>query len=87
MKVPVEEKASSAGRAVPRSAISRRSVLLGLMLIPANAWWLAQIEYVRYSDTPTIPSLYFHCVSLLLLLSGVNVLARRSRPHWVLGRE
>ncbi|MDH7571370.1 MAG: hypothetical protein QHJ73_17465, partial [Armatimonadota bacterium] len=58
----------------------RRVVVAGLLLIPLNAWWLAQVEYVRYSDTPTIPSLYFHCVSLLLLLAGLNAAVRAWRP-------
>ena len=31
----------------PRAGMTVRSVLIGALLIPLNAWWLAQIEYVR----------------------------------------
>ncbi|NUP99692.1 MAG: hypothetical protein HUU35_07550 [Armatimonadetes bacterium] len=60
--------------------VSRRAVLLGLLLLPLNAFWLIQIEYVRYSDTPTIPQLFFHCIAALVLLTGANRLLGRLRP-------
>ncbi|MBI5833816.1 MAG: hypothetical protein HZB16_16105 [Armatimonadetes bacterium] len=64
--------------------VTPRAVLLGLALLPANAWWLIQIEYVRYSDTPTIPQVFFHCVAMLLALRAVNLLLERRRPAWAL---
>jgi hypothetical protein len=82
----------SAGHPPPRpgssrAAVSGRSIVLGLALIPPTAWWLAQVEYVRYSDTPTIPALFFHCVALLLLLTAANAVLARLRPRWALRRE
>ncbi|MCC7491746.1 MAG: hypothetical protein IT204_05340 [Fimbriimonadaceae bacterium] len=67
-------------------AVTPRAVLLGLLLLPLNAVWLIQIEYVRYSDTPTIPQLFFHCVAALLLLSLANRALGRWRPAWALAR-
>jgi len=71
----------------PLSPVSTRAVALGLLLIPPTAWWLAQVEYVRYSDTPTIPALFFHCLAMLLLLTGASAVMRRIRPAWALRRE
>lgn len=63
--------------------VTPRAVLLGLALLAPNAWWLIEIEYVRYSDTPTIPQLFFHCVAMLALLRCANALCARLLP----GRE
>lgn len=76
---------SGAARTKP-VPVSLRAVALGLALIPPTDWWLAQIEYVRYSDTPTIPALFFHCVAFLFLLVGLNRLARRVAPGWAFSR-
>ncbi|MGQ9524206.1 MAG: DUF6785 family protein [Armatimonadota bacterium] len=67
--------------------VTLRSVLIGLALIPPTAWWLAQIEYVRYSDTPTIPALFFHCIATLLILTGINELVNRRSPRLALSRS
>ncbi len=66
--------------------VSARAVLLGLVLLPLNALWLIQIEYVRYSDTPTIPQLFFHCVAILVVLTGANRLLARCLPAVALSR-
>lgn len=66
----------SAGR-----TITPRAVVLGLGLMVLNAWWLIQIEYVRYSDTPTIPQLFFHAVALLAVLVAANEAVRRVAPQ------
>jgi len=78
--------ADEAPQASHAQRLSLRAVLLGLVLIPVNIWWLAQIEYVRYSDSPTIPAIYFHAVALLLGLIGANAVLVRLRRSWVLSR-
>jgi hypothetical protein len=61
-----------------------RRILLGaLLLIPANAWWITEIEYVRYSDNATTQAIFFNAVSLLLILLGLNGLLRRLNAHWI----
>src|SRR5688572_29424900 len=52
---PVREPAAPAP--VPVRAVTWRSVLLGLLLIPPNAYWLVRMERVRYSAQPTTISL------------------------------
>ena len=63
-----------------------RAVLIGLVLIPLNAWWIAQIEYVRYSDNATTSALFFNCISVLLLTMGVSALIARISPRHALSR-
>ncbi len=67
-------------------SISARAVIIGLVLIPINAWWLAQIEYVRYSDNATTSALFFNCIALLLFLIGANGLLLRVAPRFVFSR-
>lgn len=62
--------------------LSARVLLLTLLLIPANAWWITEIEYVRYSDNATTQAIFFNCVALLLILLGVNRLLSALRPAW-----
>jgi hypothetical protein len=69
-----------------RSPLTLRVVLLCALLIPANAWWITEIEYVRYSDNATTQAIFFNCVTLLLVLMGINALLRRLRPAWVLSQ-
>src|SRR5689334_19876100 len=57
--------------------VTLRAVLIALLLIPPNAWWLIQIEYVRYSDNATTSSLFFNAITLLLLLLLANAGLRR----------
>jgi hypothetical protein len=74
---PVRTAAAAAG------GITLRSILIGLVLIPANAWWLAEIEYVRYTDNATTSSLFFNAVALLLFLLVLNVALQRALPRSV----
>ncbi|HZP83851.1 MAG TPA: DUF6785 family protein [Chthonomonadaceae bacterium] len=71
----------------PRSPLTLRAVLFSLLLIPANAWWLIEIEYVRYSDNATTQALFFNAVSLLLILMGLNALLRRVWPRAMLAPQ
>src|SRR5205807_479517 len=61
----------------PALVVSLRAVLIGLVLIPANTWWLAEIEYVRYSDNATTSSLFFNAV-LFARAAGMALLTALS---------
>ncbi len=52
------------------------SVGLGLVLIPVTSRWLAEIEWVRYSDNATTQALFPHAVFLLVLLTGLSAAVR-----------
>ncbi len=62
-------------------ALTWRSVIIGLLLIPINAWWLMQIEHIRYSDMTTTAALFLNAVSALLLLLGLSALIRLVLPR------
>jgi hypothetical protein len=66
----------------PRGLLTLRVVLLALLLIPLNAWWLTEIEYVRYSDNATTQAIFFNAVTLLLVLLALNGALRRCAPRW-----
>jgi len=65
-----------------RSGCTGRALILGVLLQPVNAYWVIQMERIRYSAHPTTISLYFNTVFLLLVLAGLNALLRRVKPHW-----
>ncbi len=60
--------------------ITARAVILGFLLIPANAWWITQIEYVRYSDNATTGALFFNCTAILIIMVALNALVRCFAP-------
>src|SRR5579871_1968817 len=67
----------------PRSPLTLKVLLLGLPLIPLNAWWLIKTEYIAYSDNATTQALFFNAISLLLILLGLNAALRRLLPRAV----
>lgn len=73
-------------RVASPSPVTPRAVILGLILIPPNAWWVAQIEFVRYSDNSTTSALFFNVVALLLLLIAANAALARFAPRLTLTR-
>lgn len=63
-----------------RSGITWRSLLVSAALIPLNAYWVVQMEVVRYSAHPTTVSLLFNAVFLLLALTAANFALARVLP-------
>ncbi len=64
-----------------RGGMTWRSLLLALVLIPLNVYWVEQMEMMRYSAHPTTVSLFFNAVFSLLLLAAGNQLVRRLWPR------
>ena len=63
-------------------AVTPRAVLLALLLMPINAYWGIMMENIRYSAHPTTISLFFNCIFILVVLTGLNGLVTRVRPRW-----
>jgi hypothetical protein len=61
--------------------VTWRSLLVAFVLMPANAYWLVQMEVVRYSAHPTTISLLFNVVFIILLLTVANMGLRRVLPR------
>src|SRR5438093_4444390 len=70
----------------PGRALSARVVLLSLILIPLNCYWIIQMERVRQGPYVTSISLFANVVFILLLFVAINVPLRWWRPGWALRR-
>ena len=70
--------------ALARSGLTWRSLLLAIVLIPPNVYWIEQMEQFRYSAHPTTVSLFFNAVFILLVLAALNTLTRKFAPRLAL---
>ncbi len=67
-------------------AVTWRSVLLCLFLLPINSYWVVQMEVVRYSAHPTTISLLFNTIFVLFCLTLINRVILRYAPKFALHR-
>ena len=74
-------KAASSGAHSVVLCITWRSLLISTLAIPVNAFWVLQMERVRYSAHPTTVSLLFNAVFILLVLTAVNFAFGRLSPQ------
>ena len=74
------------GTQMQRKAVTWRSVLLCLLLLPFNALWVVNMEVVRYSAHPTTISLLFNTIFELFCLTMLNRVVMRYAPRMALGR-
>ena len=56
-----------------------RALLLSLLLIPFNCFWLIQVEIIWYAGHPTCISLFQNAVFSLLVVSVLSLLLKRLR--------
>lgn len=67
-------------------AVTWKSVILCLILLPVNAYWVVQMEVIRYSAHPTTISLLFNTVFILLCLTLINKLVSNYAPRIAMQR-
>lgn len=77
---------SDAAAGTQRRAVTWRSVLLCLLLLPINSYWVVQMEVIRYSAHPTTISLLFNTIFELLCLTLLNRVVSRFAPRLALER-
>ena len=65
------------------SGVSLRAIIIALVIIPFNNYWIYLTEIVRYAGHPTTISIFYNAVFILLLLVGLNALIKRTVPKWV----
>ena len=86
MKPQTLDNPAAADHSPPSAPSARtvtcRAILLALLLMPVNAYWIVMMERVRYSAHPTTISLFFNCIFILVVLTGLNGLVARLRPRW-----
>jgi hypothetical protein len=67
--------------------VTLRAVLIACLILPFNAYWVIQMEVVRYQGHPTTVSLFYNSVFILLVLLLASELTRRVAPRWALHRN
>ena len=70
------------------SALTRgvtfKSVVLSLILIPINCYWIMYTEMVWWGLFPTTMSLFFNAVFFVFTITLLNLLVRRINRQWAL---
>jgi hypothetical protein len=69
---------------VRRRGLTLRAVLLGMILLPVNAYFITQLEVVRFDAIPSTFGLMMNSLFVLLLLTGASRLLARRFPAWAL---
>ncbi|MBI3910635.1 MAG: hypothetical protein HY320_06850 [Armatimonadetes bacterium] len=72
----------AAGKRLSGGGISWRAILIGLILIPFNTWWVIYVEGIRHWNHATAMSLFWNTVFCLLILVLLNLLLKRYLPRW-----
>ncbi len=67
--------------------VTFKSVIIAVILIPINCYWVIEMEVIRYSGHPVTISLFFNVIFSLFLLIGVNQLLKRISPGFALNQS
>jgi hypothetical protein len=62
--------------------VTWRAVLIGLILIPINTFWVIQVEGIWHTNHATAMSLFWNTVFCLLLLILLNLQLKRFAPRY-----
>ena len=74
-------------RQEPSTRISKRAVLIGVILIIANSYWIAYIEMLWHTAHLTIVTLSVNVMFALLVITGLNIIVRQIAPSAALSRQ
>ena len=69
---------------IKKNSLTPRSIILALIIIPINSYWLIQAEFVRYSGHPTCISLFFNVICIISVLILINALLKKFYPKFAL---
>lgn len=64
-----------------------RAVIIALLLLPLNAYWIIQMEVVRYQGHPTTVSLFYNSIFILFVMVLGNAVLQRLVPRVALHRN
>lgn len=68
------------------SGVTLRAVIIALLIMPLNAYWIIQMEVVWWGF-PTIITLFFNVVFILLILTGINFALKKYIPKWAFAQN
>ena len=63
-----------------RGGVTARALIIALIIIPLNSYWIVQIESVWYSGHPTTTSLFYNVVFIVILLICLNAFLKKLLP-------
>ena len=69
---------------IPSHGVTFKSILIAVILIPINCYWVIEMEVIRYSGHPVTISLFFNVIFSLFVIIGFNQLLRRVLPQLAL---
>ncbi|MFC1715228.1 DUF6785 family protein [Candidatus Poribacteria bacterium] len=64
------------------SEISYRAIVIGILLMPINAYWIAMAEMVWHGLHFSATSLPMNVIFTLFVLVGINALVEKIKPGW-----
>jgi hypothetical protein len=67
--------------------VSLRALLIVLIFLPINSYWIIQTELVHYSSHPTTLSLFFNVILFIFFLIGVNLLISKFLPRYAFSQQ
>lgn len=60
--------------------VTPKAVIVGLILIPLNCYWIMNVEGVWHTGHPTCISLFWNCIFCITVLILINLLLKRFLP-------
>ena len=66
----VSTSASLASSQTPAHGVTLKSILIAVVLIPINCYWVIEMEVIRYSGHPVTISLFFNVIFSLFVVIG-----------------
>lgn len=70
-----------------KRGVAWRAVIIGLILIPLNSYWIFLTEIIRYAGHPTTISLFYNSICWLAILLLVNMIFKRRLPQFALSQS
>ena len=68
----------------PNAGVTLRAVILGLLLIPINTYFIMANHLLFWSTLPTTLSLIYNVIITLMILTIINFLIQRVLPNFAL---
>ncbi len=67
--------------------VTFRSLIIAIILIPVNCYWVIEMEVIRYSGHPVTISLFFNVVFNIFVLIALNLLLKKYLPKQALSQS
>lgn len=72
---------------VERKKVTLRSLIIVLIFLPINSFWIIQTELVHYSSHPTTLSLLFNAILFIFFLIGINLILSKILPKYAFTQQ